>query len=154
MLHLFILFKNLKAVDRGDGTFALAQFHDGTLRHLAKGNSRTLGSFEDDAMQKHIHNSPPHSHTANSHDHDMAHQHDYKAGNKHYEQSWSASGGFWSVVDFWGHTTTGGRNRTDSQTVTINNTTITLDEGTGKKAEETRMKNTAGQWYILAKVLI
>jgi hypothetical protein len=38
--------------------------------------------------------------------------------------------------------------------VPVNETTITTDEGTSKKAEETRMKNTAGQWYILAKVLI
>ena len=41
---------------------------------------------------------------------------------------------------------------TTDNNITINNTTITTDTGTGKQATETRMKNTAGQWYFLAKV--
>ena len=153
-----ILFKNLKAVDRGDGTFAVTTFYDGTLRHLAKGNARALGSFEDDAMQKHTHNNT-HGHTANPHDHDMSHQHNYtvrkelaRACNGGWDASFTYKNNAW--FDDTTIATTGGRNRTDAQTVTINNTTITTDSGDGKQAEETRMKNTAGQWYILAKVLI
>ena len=156
-----LLFEVLKAEDRGDGTFAMPDFYDGTLRHIRYGDARELGSFEDDSMESHVHSnthghtSNPHSHTSNPHDHDMSHQHNYKGtyslGNN---PGPAGNGNYWSISE-----TTGGRDRTNQQavainsaTVTINNTTITTDTGTGKQATETRMKNTAGQWYILAKV--
>ena len=143
-----LLFEVLKAEDRGDGTFAMPDFYDGTLRHIRYGDTRELGSFEMDAMESHVH-SNTHGHSANPHDHDMAHQHDYWWNE--YKTQVCEMGHAWNRG--WLKTkTTGGRDRTDNQTVVINNTTITTDTGTGKQATETRMKNTAGQWYILAKV--
>ena len=62
-----IAFKNCGAVDRGDGTFEIPKFYDGTIRHLEKGNSRALGSYEADDLKSHAHDM--------SHDHDMGHQH-------------------------------------------------------------------------------
>ena len=143
-----LLFEVLKAQDRGDGTFAMPDFYDGTLRHIRVGDTRELGTFEMDAMQSHVH-SNTHSHTANPHDHDMAHQHDYWVRSNNYELA--QQGSYWGRARN-GSQTTGGRDRTDKQTVSINNSTITTDSGTGKQAQETRMKNTSGQWYILAKV--
>ena len=143
-----LLFEVLKAEDRDDGTFAMPDFYDGTLRHIRYGDTCALGSFEMDAMESHSH-SNTHSHSANPHDHYMAHQHNYWERWNSYELV--SQGSFWgrARVDT---TTTGGRDRNDKQTVVINNATITTDSGTGKQATETRMKNTAGQWYMLAKV--
>ncbi len=161
-----LLFEVLQAEDRGDGTFAMPDFHDGTLRHIRVGDTRELGTFEMDAMQSHVH-SNTHSHTENAHNHPI---NDIKGG----VGSWQASfinhntGAFkdeegaslkfggsgnseWSSwASFSSHRA--GVTATNNTTATINNTTITTDSGTGKQAQETRMKNTSGQWYILAKV--
>ena len=169
-----LLFEVLQAEDRGDGTFAMPDFHDGTLRHIRVGDTRELGTFEMDAMQSHVH-SNTHNHTANPHKHffrDSFGGSMYFADQKVIGKDQMGASGIFKVVDqgydrpaiAW--TTSSWRggifeiNRdapgikegTTDNNIIINNTTITTDSGTGKQAQETRMKNTSGQWYILAKV--
>ena len=162
-----LLFEVLKAEDRGDGTFAMPDFYDGTLRHIRYGDSRELGTFETDAMQSHVH-SNTHNHTANAHSHPINdirglfevrnHKENYSSGAFYIENT---GDGYGSCVGgqpnlgtirhiFSSHRA--GVTATNNTTSTINNTTITTDTGTGKSSNETRMKNTSGQWYILAKV--
>ena len=168
-----LLFKVLHAEDRGDGTFAMPDFYDGTLRHIRYGDTRELGSFEMDAMESHVH-SNTHGHSENAHSHPI---NDIKGGfnynkstNGFYIGDMNISGAFFTSnvgnggivaktsagtldrgqYNFSSHRA--GVTATNNATATINNTTITTDTGTGKQATETRMKNTAGQWYILAKV--
>ena len=169
-----LLFKVLHAEDRGDGTFAMPDFYDGTLRHIRYGDARELGTFETDAMEIHSH-SNTHNHTSNPHNHffrDSFGGNMYMGDQKVMGKEQMGASGIFKVVDqgydrpaiSW--TTSSWRggifaiNRdaqgikegTTDNNITINNTTITTDTGTGKQATETRMKNTAGQWYILAKV--
>ena len=164
-----VLFEVLNAEDRGDGTFAMPDFHDGTLRHIIYGDSRELGTFEMDSMESHTH-SNTHSHTENAHNHPI---NDIK-GSFNYDHSqngfnvddMNASGGFYITETVHGniiqnypdsslkgqYNFSSGITETNNATATINNATITTDVGTGKSSPETRMKNTSGQWYMLAKV--
>ena len=162
-----LLFEVLKAEDRGDGTFAMPDFYDGTLRHIRYGDSRELGTFEEDAMQSHVH-SNTHNHTANAHSHpinDIVGSSGTWVGfeavgsgafrgitdGSHFSGTWNGNPHATKArFDFSSHRA--GVKATNNTTSTINNTTITTDTGTGKSANETRMKNTSGQWYILAKV--
>ena len=161
-----LLFEVLKAEDRGDGTFAMPDFHDGTLRHIRYGDSRELGTFEDDAMQGHTHNnthahsSPTHNHTANAITGNftspaMEFNEWFASGCLRMDKRETQKRMYFAAITRDGSMCNIVFNATpviQNSTAIINETTIKTDTGTGKSANETRMKNTAGQWYILAKV--
>ncbi len=152
-----LLFQVLKAEDRGDGTFAMPDFYDGTLRHIRYGDSRELGTFEEDAMQKlgltattTIDNKIGLK-TTNAGDHthpmtytDISDVYRDKANNNDSLQD-PAWGGYGGVNT--GH----GGNHTHN-IEDHSHKAITTVNSTAKQATETRMKNTAGQWYILASI--
>ncbi len=125
-----MLFKNIGGVDRGDGTFAMPNFYDGTTRHLPKGSSRDLGSFEDDAMQRMM-------------------------GELAISTLTGIINGSTSIVT--GVFKRGkilGRVPTTENNPNFTGFLVEFDNSRVAKTDEkeTRMKNTAGQWYILAKI--
>ncbi len=124
-----ILFKNIGAVDRGDGTFAMPNFYDGTTRHLPKGSSRVLGNFEDDAMQR-------------------------ITGELGTAAGWGNSDEQFEKGAIKRKLT--GGNSFYQPGVNLSSTKFAIDFDNSRVAKtdekETRMKNTAGQWYMLAKM--
>ncbi len=172
-----ILFRNIKGVDRGDGTFAMTKFYNGTTRHMHKGSGRILGCYEEDSLQAHTH-SNTHRHMMHPHNHPIDDiRGEFGIGQAHGRQMefsdlWAQgafarmNGGWKSHVISWnyygawecGHyefsSHGAGVKTTNMATSTMHDTSITTDEGNARKSEETRMKNTSGQWYILAKVNI
>ncbi len=168
-----ILFRNIKGVDRGDGTFAMPKFHDGTIRHVKKNSNRGLGSFEEDTLQTHTH-SNTHRHMMHPHHHPI----DDIRGSFGSVPFFlgdgvirGSNGGFFiegdlGLTNIFVNNSLGNRNvnrtvfsshkagvkTTNMETSTMSDTSITTDEGNARKSEETRMKNTSGQWYLLAKI--
>jgi hypothetical protein len=145
-------FKNSKAVDRGDGTFQVPIMHDGTIRNIKSANTRELGSFEADDLKAHEHGMA-HDHDM-WHDHDMSHQHGEK-GFIGYNNgdgvgiSFDGGSNRGSQTD---RTTWGGRDRTGGSRDRTSGASKSVTDNTG--GAETRMKNTAGQWYMLLKINI
>jgi hypothetical protein len=127
-------------------------------------SSVALGTTEEDAMQNHTHSNThthgtnPHSHYM-GHNHDMSHEHDYSVITRFGRV---AGGSYWNVADgqgnarTWGGRTTTGWSRdwVDNTTVAVQNSTIVTDTGSGRKADETRMKNVAVNMYLVAGVMI
>ena len=165
-----LLFEVLQAEDRGDGTFAMPDFHDGTLRHIRVGDLRELGSFEMDEIKSHLHSQVEHTHSV------PAHMHGLPNIVASFVGFFQRKGDYFSsflkfVATLLGSAWTEGRDASQSggyykinmnthnfglKTTNNNGATTTGSAGgenTGNTGgSETRMKNTAGQWYILAKV--
>ena len=100
----------------------LPNFQSATVRHIPAGDTRTLGSYQEDAIKKHQHY--------------MAHNHSYSKSVTYRTAGVSkADGG--SPRQEESANTTGGRDYTDYY-----------------GDSETRMKNIAVQFYVIAKVLI
>ncbi len=128
-----ILFKNLNVPDLGDGTFKMPNFYDGTLRQIKKGSKRELGSYEEDAMQK-VYGSV-----------DCITYVDLSKPRKVVETSGMVKESLKTIYkDATRHG--GSINWWKESTVSFDNSNIC------RVAEETRMKNTAGQWYVLAQL--
>lgn len=131
-----LLFKNSGAIDKGNGTFATPNFFDGTTRHLPKGNTRKLGTFENDAIKEHNHGLPNITGEFCIVDHG-----DRNVKGAFYKHNrWASYIKDSPNADDWMSTVSFSSHRA-GVTNTYNNGIF-----------ETRMKNTAGQWYILANI--
>ena len=144
-------------------TFNFPNFVDGTIRNLPAGSTRLLGSFELDAMQSHTH-SNTHAHGIN----DIVGAFDSQKKDSNMQNNvTNTSGGFRTFNS--GNNTAHYLNQTfvgatpfervefsshRAGVTATNNATITTDAGTGRLAEETRMKNVAVQIYIKAKFIL
>ncbi|XWO13512.1 Phage tail fiber protein [Candidatus Hepatincola sp. Pdp] len=104
-------------------------FKDGTVRNLIKGNSRALGSWEEDALQKI---------TGWVDGIDIA----------TWRMSSSSSGSLYWGTD--GTMITGAENAADQSTPRLHFDASKV----ARTADETRMKNIAVQFYVIGKVLI
>ena len=141
-------------------TFNFPNFVDGTIRNLPAGSSRELGSFELDAMQSHAH-SNTHAHGIN----DI--RGEFRSHGKAYSDDdvlFQGSGSF-EIIKEGGDIGVAGTSAHPRNSLikfsshragvtATNNATITTDAGTGRQAEETRMKNVAVQIYIKAKFIL
>ena len=153
-----LLFEVIKAEDRGDGTFAMPDFHDGTLRHIRYGDTRDLGTFEEDAIKSHLHSQPAHSHTLP----DITGEFRVGLTSGNNLVDFVSSGAFYNGSDLGGGNADGGDHASATRRASYkfsshhNGAKMTGSFGnentTNTGVEETRMKNTSGQWYILAKV--
>ncbi len=135
-----ILFKNLNVVDNGDGTFTMPDVYDGTIRQVNKGSLRKLGSYEEDDIKYHHHGIP-----------------DIKGLCNLYDRcdNWF-SGAFtkhsrWSTGAMHGG---GGGNDQFMTQISFSSYKAGVENTYSFGGTETRMKNTAGQWYVLANFKI
>jgi hypothetical protein len=121
-----LAFSNSNSVDNGDGTFTISNIFDGTIRHIKTGSARSLGTYEEDAMQN-------------------------ITGEFNVRSNLGDGGLYGSGAFTAGDTgSTGGLSSPVIEGVTI---TYTMDASkVVRTAVETRMKNTAGQWYLLVKI--
>ncbi len=121
-------FNNCGAVDNGDGTFQVPVMHpNSTTKHLLSVNARELGTYEEDAMQK-------------------------------------ITGFFGNVNIGPGSESSGVFKDNPNSGIKASNpfgdassdrvlTGISFDSSRVARTDtETRMKNTAGQWYLLVKI--
>jgi hypothetical protein len=123
-----------------DDSYTLPDFGQNngcTMRHLSDGNSRSLGSYEADAIKSHIHNNS-HGHTSQPHKHVVPNT---TKGDGTSRESVTV-GHFNGAHLYMNQDST-------YETVIINNHTGNTGATGGT---ETVMKNIAVQFYIIAKV--
>ena len=130
-----LMFKNCGAVDKGDGTFQVPFMKDGTIRHIPSSDSRALGSYQEDAMQKMTGTIDAEIQVYNPGNNSLT---GVKTGvfKKGYRvrQNGFAGGAYQANYGQYHYDFDNSQQvRTDT---------------------ENRMKNTAGQWYMLAKMEI
>ncbi len=122
---------------------------DSTIKNLKSDNTRELVSYEADDLKAHEHDmTQDHDMT---HDHDMSHQHRYR---HNLASEWvEGGGGGLGARNAEDRDTWGGRDRTGGSSKA--RTGYSSKANTGSTGgSETRMKNTAGEWYMLLKINI
>jgi hypothetical protein len=166
-------FANSGAEDLGNGTFRIPQMFDGTIRNIARESQRELGSYEEDDFKGHTHTIAEHSHSVPAHAHGIADIiGNFKVGGSENggpdNAETHASGGFSLVDEGWGKLLAPTNRQDGRRSFNFSShragVTATNNDGAGNTGSagagstsstggtETRMKNTAGQWYLLLKI--